>query len=489
MADSPKLAFKPLGSTHRQFLHTAGAQHGCGSLLPKSHLASTATQWMVPLFAASNESASGIANPTPAPAMQGDFVSAGRAQHLNARVSTAVARIQHKSPALGAALARTEGGRVDKRKLRQPTRSLVSHGGTRAGGADKQPDGFHTVKMAYIDEYQRNPTAYSRALMDSERPGTCRSSHLLPLALSHNAGMQGMARRASLPRPRLSIPPSPQQTQLLPSPQPIPALRKSKSATIHRLFPSLREPMEVLSAALRIGAGSMSPSSASHRAGLATSSVMSNAEHLTPSKPSPLSIEDICATPSYHRIHQRHQSHPTPGSMAALASVPCAASSDTSSRASTPRSATSSRASSDHPSMPSGEIDLDDELSREISELRPTTTSCSVKWSKAAPMDVSTYPKVELLAPAERECCSILRLLPEQYLAIKQSLVRAGRTLPKGTFKKRDAQKLCRVDVNKTSKVFEWFCKLEWIPQACTRLNHSFQQSETGKEQQHMSSC
>ncbi|KAJ2831722.1 hypothetical protein GGI24_001487 [Coemansia furcata] len=100
-------------------------------------------------------------------------------------------------------------------------------------------------------------------------------------------------------------------------------------------------------------------------------------------------------------------------------------------------------------------------------------------------MDVSGYPKAELLAPAERECCSILRLLPEQYLAIKQSLVRAGRTLPKGTFKKRDAQKLCRVDVNKTSKVFEWFCKLEWIPQASTRLNHSPQQMEDEHEQQY----
>ncbi|KAJ2694491.1 hypothetical protein H4218_005589 [Coemansia sp. IMI 209128] len=337
--------------------------------------------------------------------------------------------------------------------------------------------------MTYIDEYQRNPTAYSRALMDSERPGTCRSSHLLPLALSHNAGMQGMARRASFPRPRLSIPASPQHAQLPPSARPIPALRKSKSATIHRLFPSLREPMEVLTAALRIGAGSISPSSASHRMGLATSSGSSSTKHLTPSKPSPLDIEDIRATPGYHGHHQRHQSHPTPGSMSALVYAPCVASSDTSSRASTPQSATGSMASSDGSGMPNGEIDLDDELSRKISELRPTTASCSVKWTKAAPMDVSTYPQVELLAPAERECCSILRLLPNQYLAIKQSLVRAGRTLPKGTFKKRDAQKLCRVDVNKTSKVFEWFCKLEWIPQACTRLNHSFQQLETGKEQ------
>ncbi|KAJ1931443.1 hypothetical protein FBU59_006707 [Linderina macrospora] len=87
-------------------------------------------------------------------------------------------------------------------------------------------------------------------------------------------------------------------------------------------------------------------------------------------------------------------------------------------------------------------------------------------------MDVSGYPMAEVLAPAERDCCSILRLLPEQYLTIKQSLVRAGRTLPAGTFKKRDAQKLCRVDVNKTSKVFEWFVKLGWIPFAAGKTHH-----------------
>ncbi|KAJ2519922.1 hypothetical protein GGI11_002432 [Coemansia sp. RSA 2049] len=87
-----------------------------------------------------------------------------------------------------------------------------------------------------------------------------------------------------------------------------------------------------------------------------------------------------------------------------------------------------------------------------------------------APMDVAGYPLAEFLSLAELDCCSILRLHPEQYLAIKHSLVRAGRTMPAGTFKKRDAQKLCRVDVNKTSKVFEWFCKLGWIPQAVPKL-------------------
>ncbi|KAJ2710537.1 hypothetical protein H4R19_003698 [Coemansia spiralis] len=84
-------------------------------------------------------------------------------------------------------------------------------------------------------------------------------------------------------------------------------------------------------------------------------------------------------------------------------------------------------------------------------------------------MDIAGFPMADDLAPAERECCCTLRLQPEQYLTIKHSLVRASRTMPAGTFKKRDAQRLCRVDVNKTSKVYEWFCKLGWIPHVITR--------------------
>ncbi|KAJ1905356.1 hypothetical protein LPJ81_001971 [Coemansia sp. IMI 209127] len=111
-----------------------------------------------------------------------------------------------------------------------------------------------------------------------------------------------------------------------------------------------------------------------------------------------------------------------------------------------------------------------DKLGGEIFQLRPQANSCPIKWTKAAPMDVTRYPLSEFLAPAELDCCATLRLQPEQYLAIKQSLIRTGRTMAPGTFKKRDAQKLCRVDVNKTSKVFEWFCKLGWIPQAVPKF-------------------
>ncbi|KAJ2752867.1 hypothetical protein H4S06_003849, partial [Coemansia sp. BCRC 34490] len=61
-------------------------------------------------------------------------------------------------------------GRVDKRKRRRPIRSLP------APPSDKPPEIYQsygestartscTLRMPYLDDYQRNPTAYSRALM------------------------------------------------------------------------------------------------------------------------------------------------------------------------------------------------------------------------------------------------------------------------------------------------------------------------------------
>ncbi|KAJ1719111.1 hypothetical protein LPJ53_006064 [Coemansia erecta] len=104
--------------------------------------------------------------------------------------------------------------------------------------------------------------------------------------------------------------------------------------------------------------------------------------------------------------------------------------------------------------------------------MKPSVSTCNVRWAKAPPMDISRYPLAQTLSPAEQECCSNLRLLPEQYIEVKHTLIHAGRTYPRGSFKKRDAQKLCHIDVNKTSKVFEWFVKLNWVPNTlCRNLN------------------
>jgi hypothetical protein len=60
---------------------------------------------------------------------------------------------------------------------------------------------------------------------------------------------------------------------------------------------------------------------------------------------------------------------------------------------------------------------------------------------------------------------SILRLSPVQYLRCKRTLILAARTLKQQQipFTKSVAQKLCRVDVNKTSALWTAFGQLGWL--------------------------
>ncbi|KAI9362024.1 hypothetical protein DFJ73DRAFT_812985 [Zopfochytrium polystomum] len=71
-------------------------------------------------------------------------------------------------------------------------------------------------------------------------------------------------------------------------------------------------------------------------------------------------------------------------------------------------------------------------------------------------------------APRRNECnaeelrtCEILRLLPAQYLDIKETLL--ATVIVRGPYKKRDAQGWFRIDVNKTNKLYDWFVGVGWI--------------------------
>ncbi|KAJ2845725.1 hypothetical protein IWW36_004665 [Coemansia brasiliensis] len=100
----------------------------------------------------------------------------------------------------------------------------------------------------------------------------------------------------------------------------------------------------------------------------------------------------------------------------------------------------------------------------DISLIVPSRSRSTVKWNKADPINVTDMPLSDKLARAETHCCSVLRLMPEQYLSIKKLLLKEGLSRQPGTFKKRDAQRLCRIDVNKTSKIYEWFVSMGWLP-------------------------
>ncbi|RIB24729.1 hypothetical protein C2G38_622612 [Gigaspora rosea] len=110
-----------------------------------------------------------------------------------------------------------------------------------------------------------------------------------------------------------------------------------------------------------------------------------------------------------------------------------------------------------------------DELMNSINSLSLDTSvlekmSPEITW-KGQPLSIAHLPHYDALHPTEAHVVSVLRLTPVQYLTGKHTLVSAAqrysqRALP---FRKSDAQKLLRIDVNKASKLWEFFQQVKWI--------------------------
>lgn len=74
-------------------------------------------------------------------------------------------------------------------------------------------------------------------------------------------------------------------------------------------------------------------------------------------------------------------------------------------------------------------------------------------------------PDLQLLTPEEREVCSVLRIMPKPYLAIKENMIREAMKHG-GALKKKAAKEACRIDVNKGGQLFEFFVHNGWIARA-----------------------
>jgi hypothetical protein len=87
-----------------------------------------------------------------------------------------------------------------------------------------------------------------------------------------------------------------------------------------------------------------------------------------------------------------------------------------------------------------------------------------IAW-KGQPLNIAHLPHYKELHETEAKIVSILRLTPVQYLTGKHTLISAARRYVKRSlpFKKSDAQKLLRIDVNKASKLWEFFRRIQWI--------------------------
>ncbi|KAI8866852.1 hypothetical protein GQ42DRAFT_158410 [Ramicandelaber brevisporus] len=144
----------------------------------------------------------------------------------------------------------------------------------------------------------------------------------------------------------------------------------------------------------------------------------------------------------------------------------------------------------------------------------PAELAASVSWAKSPPLSFKNDRYAHLLSEGELAVCEILRINPDVYLHVRHAILaaarHANRTRPRrlipvapGSYgarltavelnsakgstntaggggnkawlaagvgsmtltglRKREAQKMCHIDVNKTSKLFDWYAELGWL--------------------------
>ena len=98
----------------------------------------------------------------------------------------------------------------------------------------------------------------------------------------------------------------------------------------------------------------------------------------------------------------------------------------------------------------------------------------------AAPLNLANSPSLHLLTPAEQTLCSSLRILPKPYLVIKETLVREYARRG-GKLRRREARDLVKIDVNKTSRVWDFLVQAGYLR---IGVDQSQQQQQQQQQQQ-----
>lgn len=80
----------------------------------------------------------------------------------------------------------------------------------------------------------------------------------------------------------------------------------------------------------------------------------------------------------------------------------------------------------------------------------------------STPLDISCSPSASVLTSREFELCSFLRLQPLQYFECRRVLLNNYAEI--GFYKKSAAQKMLRMDVNKTGRLYDFFVAMNWLP-------------------------
>jgi len=90
------------------------------------------------------------------------------------------------------------------------------------------------------------------------------------------------------------------------------------------------------------------------------------------------------------------------------------------------------------------------------------STSAPGNSRKRAPLNLANSPSLHLLTPAEQTLCSQLRILPKPYLVVKETLVREYARRG-GKLRRREARDLVKIDVNKTSRVWDFLAQAGFL--------------------------
>jgi transcriptional adapter 2-alpha len=94
-------------------------------------------------------------------------------------------------------------------------------------------------------------------------------------------------------------------------------------------------------------------------------------------------------------------------------------------------------------------------------DFRPSNSSSGGGRRLGAPLNISNAEGAEMLSEKERQICSLLRLYPRLYLSIKDTLIREY--MKYGGLKRAQARAALKIDVNKTSRLYDFFVSAGWI--------------------------
>ncbi|CEP19462.1 hypothetical protein [Parasitella parasitica] len=92
-----------------------------------------------------------------------------------------------------------------------------------------------------------------------------------------------------------------------------------------------------------------------------------------------------------------------------------------------------------------------------------TATSAAPSGGRkpANPLNIRDADGVHLLTEEEQVLCSTLRIMPRPYLVIKDTILKEYARL--GYMKRRQCRSLIKIDVNKTSRIYDFFVESGWI--------------------------